>query len=284
MIKFTTGGRDEDGASAEVELAVKPPSAKARQAARIVYAKAYGDAVDRGVKIKQQIDGVLRQAALWNDDRKDEYDRLLKSLRDGELRLDRGDMELAEARELAIAMSRQRNELRGLLAIRSEVENNTADAIAEQAMFNHYVASCTVRASGRLSGRPYFTSDGVAPSVDVYLERGSDPDARDAAAKVGEMLYGSDESLLREIPENKFLIEYGFVDDELNFVDEDGKRVDDKGRPVDEDGFLLDEEGHRIDQEGRRIDANGKYVVEFKPFLKDGKPVDPRRKRPDDAP
>ncbi len=80
------------------------------------------------------------------------------------------------------------------------------------------------------------------------------------------------------LPENKFLKNYGFVDDELRRIDSDGKLINANGDYVDKTGRLIEwqEDGEFIyvDGDGTKLTEDGEYDVEFSPFLDDsGDPV-----------
>jgi hypothetical protein len=164
-------------------------------------------------------------------------------------------------------------DLQDLLSQRNRVDGNTADAIADQAQFNYFVASCTVHNEGS-GGKPVFTKDSEHSNVDDYIERGTDPAAIIAASKLAELMYGSDKEVLEKLPENQFLRRFKFVDDELHLVNDRGQRVDDKGRLVDEEGRFVNEDGEYVDSEGNRVDKDGRFVIDEEPFLDDdGKPI-----------
>jgi hypothetical protein len=88
------------------------------------------------------------------------------------------------------------------------------------------------------------------------------------------MLYGLDNDYESNLPENKFLKKYKFVDDQLRLVDKKGRLIDADGKLIDSDNRFIDEEGNFVDKFGNRVDKNGDYVVEQEPFLdENGKPI-----------
>jgi hypothetical protein len=200
----------------EVELAVVLPSAKIKQQGRHVHAKAYNNAIQAGAMLREELEGHLRNSKLWSDERQAEYDRLRKVLLDGEKKLAKRGLKLSEARDLAIEMSKARLDLQELLAQRNKVDQDTADAIADQEQFNFFVAHCTVYNE---NGKPFFTLDGVIRRVD---EKG------------------------RLVDENG-----RFINEKGEFVDADGVPVDADGRYiVDEEACFLDDDGNPIKEEG----------------------------------
>jgi hypothetical protein len=268
----------------EVELAVVLPSAKVKQHGRIVHARAYNDAVQGGAMLREELEGHLRKSKLWDDERQAEYDRLRNILLDGEKTLARKNIKLKDARKLAIDMSKARVDLQDLLAQRNRVDQNTADAIADQAQFNFFVANCTVYND---TGKPVFTFDGHACNTDAYVEKGTEQHAIDAATKLSEMMFGSDKDILEKLPENQFLKKYKFVDDSYHLVDEQGRKVDEKGRLVDQEGRFVDPQGNYVDADGVPVDADGRYIAEEDGFFLDdeGNPIkDDQQDDPQDDP
>ena len=76
------------------------------------------------------------------------------------------------------------------------------------------------------------------------------------------------------LPENKFLKKYKFIDDKLRLVDKKGRLIDADGKLIDEEGRYIDDQGNYIDKYGNRVDKDGEYLVESKPFLDDdGNPI-----------
>ena len=111
--------------------------------------------------------------------------------------------------------------------------------------------------------------------IQEYDDAGNEPYVVACAAKFAETMYGLDKDYDKNLPENEFLLDYGFVDEKLRYVNEDGDLVDFEGNKVDDLGRRVDEEGNTVDIEGNQIDERGRYVnPNKKPFLDDkGKPV-----------
>jgi hypothetical protein len=88
------------------------------------------------------------------------------------------------------------------------------------------------------------------------------------------MLYGLDNDYESNLPENKFLKKFKFVDDKLRLVDKKGRLIDAEGRLIDESGRFIDEEGNFVDKYGNRVTSDGDYLVDAQPFLdENGNPV-----------
>lgn len=260
-----------DGVDSKVDLAIQLPTAKIKQAARLVHARAYKEALENGAMMREELEGFLRKSKMWDDDRQAEFDLLRNAILDGERKLRTGGVKLKDARELAIKMSKDRNTLQELLSQSNRMDRETADAHADQEQFNYLVAHCTVYND---TGKPYFTTDGEHASVDSYVERGGEQVALVAASKLSEVLYGNEKDILEKLPENVFLKKWKFIDENFHLIDDKGRKVDEKGRLVNEDGRFIDEHDQYVDADGNRVDEEGNYLVEFSPFLDDnGNPI-----------
>lgn len=248
-----------------VKLAVVRPTNRVVQQGTLVYNRAFREAVKPadgkpGAIVRQAVESVMREQKLWDDKKQAEYEAVVKDLLAAELKLASGGIKLSEARAVAVKMRQDRYRLRQLNADRNELDAMTAEAQAEQARFNYYVAACTVYGE---SGKPYFRD------VEDYLGREDDPVALPAAQALGKLLYGLEDDYEAKLPENKFLIKYKLVDGDLRLVDRDGKFVDAKGRRVDEQGRLVNDAGELVDADGNLLTEDGEYKVEFKEFEDD---------------
>jgi hypothetical protein len=110
--------------------------------------------------------------------------------------------------------------------------------------------------------------------MEDYLNRATEQVAVLGAQNLANMLYGLDSDYENNLPENKFLKKYKFVDDKLRLIDKQGRLIDEEGRLIDESGRFINDKGEFVDKFGNRVDFDGNYVVEFKPFLDDdGNPI-----------
>jgi hypothetical protein len=118
------------------------------------------------------------------------------------------------------------------------------------------------------NNQPYFNS------MEDYLNKSTDIVAVRAAQTLANMIYGLDNDYENNLPENKFLRQYKFVDSKLRLINKEGKLVDEDGRLIDEDGRFINAEGKFVDKFGYLVDKDGEYILESKPFLDDdGNPI-----------
>lgn len=254
----------------ETAFAVLRPNNKVQQQGQLVYNRAFREAVKPsdgkpGAIVRAALEGVLRDQKLWDDAKQARWEELNKKLLDGTKKLQAGGVKLSEARALAIEMRATRWGIRQLLQDRNSLDLNTAEAQAEQARFNYFVAACTVYAD---TGKPYWKDE------DDYLSSAADGVSAKAPSLLGNLLYNLEDNYEANLPENKFLIKYKFSNKELDLLDKQGRRIDEKGRLIDEKGRFVNEAGEYVDVDGSPVTEEGEYKVDAKPFLDDdGKPL-----------
>jgi hypothetical protein len=251
--------------SVEKEFLVRSPSLNDQREAQKVYNQAFTDAIKSKSVVRAKLDDLLEDQGLWNDEKQAKFTSLQKELLEGEKRLAKGGFSLNEAKDLAVKMKGVRDDIRDLISVRTSLDNHSAEGQADNARFNYLVSVCVVYNDTK---QPYFKN------LEDYLNKSTDQVAILGAQNLANMLYGLDNDYESNLPENKFLKKYRFIDDKLRLIDKKGRLIDGEGRLVDERGRFIDEEGGFVDKFGNRVDADGEYVVEQQPFLDDdGQPI-----------
>jgi|694.fasta_scaffold20794_2 hypothetical protein len=249
----------------EKTFTVRSPSLVDQREGQKVYNQAFTDAIKSKSVVRAKMDDLLQDQGLWNTEKQQEYTSLQKELLDGERKLAKGGFSLSEAKKLAIRMREVRNKIRELISVRTSLDNHSAEGQADNARFNYLVSACVVYKD---SDKKYFES------LEDYMSRIDDPVALSGAQKLANMIYGLDNNFEKNLPENKFLKKYKFVNDDLRFIDKKGRTVDGEGRLIDEQGRYINEAGEFVDRDGNQVDEAGEYVVDAQPFLDDnGNPV-----------
>jgi len=264
---------DENKKSFEVDgkmYAVRRPKVDEIRKANEFRSKSFNEALQRGDMLREQLESELRKRKLWSDSREEEYQGLRQSILDGEYKLKKGGIRLANAKNVAVEMSEARESMITLLSSRTDLDSNTCEGKADAARFNYLFACCLVYDD---TDEQYF-----ANGLDDYLLNQDDAVAIAGASRFYYLLSGS-ENVDESLPENAFLKRFNFVDEQYRPIDENGRLVDKDGRHIDEVGNLVrwtsDEEFEYIDTEGRKVNDAGDYDVAFSPFLDDdGNPVE----------
>ena len=259
---------DEDGN--EVKVAVLKPKSNHLREAQLAYNRAFRDALESGALLRQKLEDHMREQGIWDDTKQKQYDDVNKTILEGEKKLAKGGISLSEAKTLALDMRVARGELRDLIAERTVMDGNTAEGQADNARFNALIGECVVSVDNNNVKR--------FETLEDYDSVASQPWAVEAASQLANMLYDLDPNYDNNLPENKFLKDYSFVNEDLRLVNDDGHLVDSQGRLINEEGRFIayDDKGEEyfIDIEGNTLTEEGDYVVEFQPFLDDsGKPI-----------
>lgn len=246
------------------EYAVVRPTIQLLTEANKLRAKTFNEELQNGTIIRDQLDSVLRKRGLWSDGQEETYQTLVKEINDLEFALAKGGMKLSEGKEIALAMKTKRTEIAIMLSSKTDLDSNTCEGRADSARFNFLLANCLVYQD---SGEKYFPG-----GLDEYISRQDDEVATLAGSEFFYLMSETEE-VDSKLAENKFLKDYGFVNDDYRLVDKEGRLVDSDGRHVDEDGRYItwksDDKWVYVDVEGREINEDGDFVVEFSPFLDD---------------
>jgi len=249
----------------EVTLCIKKPGPGEGRKAQVYYNQTFAAALQAGGLLRASVESHMRSQGLWDDKKTQQQTDLVKQLSELELKLNGGGMKLSDGKRLALQMRELRAKFRELLATRNSLDISTVEGQAENARFNALVALSLVYND---SGELYYKS------VDDYLEHAGDTEAYKGAETLGQMMFKLDKNYENNLPENKFLRRFKFVDDELRLVNKDGQLVDEEGRLINKDGRYIDGSGDFVDRDGKPVDKDGNYLVEEKPFLDDdGNPI-----------
>jgi hypothetical protein len=250
----------------EKQFIVRNASLDDQREAQKVYNQAFTDAIKSKAVVRARLDDLLTEQGLWDDEKQLKFDTLQKEISEGEARLAKGGFGIKQARDLAIHIRSLRENMRDLISVRTSLDNHSAEGQADNARFNYLVSACVVYKED--NNKKYFNN------MEDYLNRASDPVALLGAQQLANMMYGLDNDYETNLPENKFLKKYKFVDDKLRYVNKEGHLTDREGRLIDEEGRFIDKSGNFVDKYGNTVDSEGEYVAEFEPFLDDdGNPV-----------
>ena len=244
----------EDGT--KVTIYVVKPSNQVISQADIHRAKRWNECIRDNVITKKELKTLMEDRGIWDKSKSDKEDEIGSKISDLEKKLYRGEggkkPKVSEGKNLALEMRRLRSDLRELISERLGLEENTAEALADNARFDYFVANCTFYKD---SGKRVYNS------VEDYNKRSSDSVAFTAASMLGNILYNLDSDFEKNLPENKWLNMFNLTDDEGSLVNSEGKTVDSEGRVINEQGHFLDDDGNRVDANGIPLDKDGNYIL-----------------------
>jgi len=264
---FTVTVQDQTGNDKELELAIMKPDAVINAKARAQQSKAFREAMDAGAPLRAKMDQFVRDQGVWDDEMEQRFVELSVQVVENETIINKGGCQLTDGYHAAIALRRARNEIALLLQQRNDLDQYTCEGQGDNARFDSLVSQAVV---DNTTGKPFFKS------YEDYLDQ-KDTEAGSTAARIfGEAFYGIKDDYYKSLPENKFLLQFGFCNDDLHLVDKQGRLIDTYGRLVNENGERINEEGQLVDDLGNPIDEEGNPIGEQAPFLdEDGNPLGP---------
>lgn len=252
--------KSKDLTEKEVVVFVKKPTAKDLSEAQVMSSAVATKAINTGAATRLKMQDYLKEQGLWSDEQEAELDEIQKNITNNVRILAAGGIKLSEARKIAIKIRRDRNRQAELLSRRSELDQYTVESQAENARFDYLVSVCVVTEEG----------EKVFKNLDDYKSKSTEPYAAEAANALFDIISQTDKDWEKKLPENKFLLEHKFVNDELRYVNKEGKLTDSEGKLVDKDGRFINEKGEFIDRYGNRVNEDGTPFIEKpEPFLED---------------
>ena len=137
----------------------------------------------------------------------------------------------SQGRDAAIELRRLRYAIYALLSRQTEFDKNTVEHYADNARMDYLVTKC-------------ICFEGGAPIFKNVSDYESDSVLQAALAEPIQVLAGMissfDPDFEKNLPENKFLIKYGFCDEKYRLINKEGKLVDGDGNLVDDSGNRLE--------------------------------------------
>lgn len=241
-------------------LYVKKPGAKEKLESKIYANKIFSELYkSKSIVLRQNLTSHLRELGLWDDDKEKLLTTLNKEIDELELVFRKGGIGKNVAREKAIELRIKRDTRTYLLADTYKLDSRTLEGQIENAEFDCLASSCILDDEGKR----------IFATVDEYLENSEKDHFSSAASKLASIVYELNEDYRSSFVENKFLKEFGFVDDKLRLINKDKKLVNSEGKLIDENGRLINENGELIDENGKLVDDTGRTKEEFVPFIDD---------------
>jgi|TARA_B100001094_G_scaffold330792_1_gene396959 hypothetical protein len=240
----------------KITIFVKKPANKIISSADMRRAKVWNDCIQNDILTKKELSKVMEKRGIWSKKQSEEEDDINQKMAVLERQLFRGEdgkkPKVSEGRDIALQMRQLRMDLRNLISERISLEENTAEALADNARFDYFVAECTFYKD---SGKRVYNN------LEDYNTKSSDAIAYAAASMLGDVLYNLDSSFESTLPENKWLKAFNLVDDKLALVNNDGENVSTDGQIINDQGHYINEDGKRVDVDGLPLDDDGTYVM-----------------------
>ena len=265
------GEKNNEPVFKEKEFAVVRPTIQLQNEAAKLRERIWNETFQEGNLLRRQLDDELKKRKLWNNQLQAEYDALQLEVIQNTMTLEKGGIKLSEARDIAIDTTKKRQQMVEMLVARSELDNHTCEGQADNTKFNFLFANCLVYND---------TGEKVYPDgLEDYMKNTSTDVATKGATEFYYLMSNS-ESLDDQLPENRFLKKFNFVDDDMRFLERGTDRLITKeGKYIDENGFYIayndDGTTYHVDTDGNQVEDRVSSDDEPLPFLDDdGNPLD----------
>lgn len=241
----------------EVTLNTVTLNSRIRREADKYANQAFQEAISNKFILNVQVEQILRDSGYDFDKEEKQFADLQKQIQDAEKQLLSGrkdgyKLTKKEGRKLALEIRRLRNELLNVSSARQSLYNRTAEKQADNERMQYFVYACTIDPS---NGKPFFrTFEESKENADSDL-------VLDATRNFLKTVLGFDNEAEKQLPENKWLIKYGFANDKLQLINKNGQLVDEEFRLIDENGRFINDKGEFVDINGNRVDENGNMIL-----------------------
>jgi hypothetical protein len=203
------------------------PTINIDSAAKKIYMSEYNKALKNDSVPRDRLDEKLKELGLLSQEDYDRMDKLRNEIDELIKPLKTGGIKLKEMKERAEKAQLLRLQLYSLISYRTKYDDLTAESVAEDARFNFLVYSCLLDDSGKKVFNSY--QDWESCTDNELLEK--------AASNMIDILYPERGNVFLSLPENEFLVKYGFYNKDLtpvNAVKEEAFKpfLDDEDKPI----------------------------------------------------
>jgi hypothetical protein len=239
----------------EVKLSVRYPLNDDFENSEREYARKVASLVKENagkrLLLRSQVNDFLKSAGVWTDEDQAKVEGLNAEVDSILAKLRKGGLKISEGRELCIKVMDKRKEIVQVMSKRQIFDNTTIESMAEDERMDYLIYACTVYSE---NGSPYWDS-----FEDMKNDKLSEAYNR-ASVAAYDVIFNVNSEFEKNLPENKWLKKYSFVDDDLNYTDrKTGKRVDRDGNPIEQ----LEEDIKK------RIENLNGDIEEEQPFIDD---------------
>ena len=239
-----------------VKFFIQSPTADVVARADRYRAKIWTECLEDGIKTKEELELMMEQRGIWTKAHQKKQEEIVDQISnlEKELYLSDGEKDLKDGVSKAIEMRKLGNTLREHIMKKMALEQNSAEALSDNARFDFLVANCTF----------YENGESVYNGIQDYNQKASDEIAFASASSLAEVMYAYDSSQEDNLPENSWLKQFGLVNEDGSLVDEEKNLVDTEGRKINEFGHYINEKGQRVDVNGNLLDEDGNYIIKAK--------------------
>ena len=187
-------------------------TAKERQDAKALYRRTFFKALEDGAFLQSATYEKAIEWGVWSDSKNQEFEALHLELDAVVKKLEEGGYDFNEAVEDAKRAGEIRNEILKTNMDISSVVGHSAERYAEDAEADYLLWASILQGKKK-----------AFKTFDEFLEAKENDDPIIVLAITNSIGISAD--YYRELPENKFLIEFGVMNENLEFLDEDGNPI-----------------------------------------------------------
>lgn len=210
----------------EIEITVKKPLAADVSEADKVYAQAVAKLIDSNEKylFKSQLDRYLAENKIWTEKDEKEAQEIEAGIQKNLEMLKKGGIKLSVGREIALNTTILRIKLMDHMSKRQGIEDVTIESLATDDRFDYLVYACTINTTDNKQFWETLEDLKADKLTDVY---------RMAKSSLISLIFGVSEQIEKSLPENKWLLKHGMVDENLTLIHPKTKTpVDRQGRDI----------------------------------------------------
>mgnify|MGYP000078298284 CR=1 FL=1 len=175
---------------------VKKPSVKNKSKGDLVYAKSFNEALKAGAILRSRLSEYCIEQGVTTPEKQVEKLNMLREVEEDRKKLLDPELKPEEGRQIVDRINLNITSYRLMRMTEIELDQTTAEAIADDARFNYLISCCTV------------TDENIQcfKDVDDYLQKVEDGDeiAKNASVKFAALVYNTEESEA-ERPENVYM-------------------------------------------------------------------------------
>lgn len=241
-----------------IKLKIRQPNYNEIQESNRVYnskiASLIRDKTTQKLLLRQEAEKFLEENGIWTEKEKSRIIELQSQINDLLKKMNRGGDKLVNARKSCIDISDKRKEIVDLWRKRQVIDDATIESVAEIEKIDYLIFASTVNENGDRHWESF---------EDLRNDKGN-PIYQQVAPRAYEIFLNIDPNFEKNLPENKWLRKYNFVDENLSLVDRK------TGQFVDRDGNVVDL-GEKLEEQVNSVYGE---IKESEPFKdENGDPV-----------
>jgi hypothetical protein len=192
---------------------IKKPDVAEINSAKKFASVRFSEYVRAGVMLRDELDSILLERGFqkWNKEKEEQLTTLSDRIEENLTNLSKKSL----AKTKKVELAKETRALRVLLNLlkneQSKVYSHTVENKVDDDYFDFLVSECVFNEEG----------ERVFSSFEDYQEKSGEEFAIRSAEKLAEVMFGLKDNWQAELPENKFLLDQGLLDENLALKEEE---------------------------------------------------------------